>query len=77
MTHVQGIRKPDPEGYAIVSKSLGVPPEQIMLIDDRQNNVIGALECGWNAFQYKNTPALRADLMKRRILSPHLKKQPG
>lgn len=74
---MQGIRKPDPKSYSIVSETLGVPPEQIMLIDDRQNNVIGALECGWNAFQYKNTPALRVDLMKRQILNPNPRKQPG
>jgi len=33
-----------------------------------QVNVVGALEQGWNCHLYQNTPALRKDLRKRKIL---------
>ena len=61
----------------MVCDTLGKQPEQLMLIDDRQANVIGALEAGWNALQYRNTPALRRDLEQKRILDDQTRIDPG
>jgi len=65
---MQGLRKPEARCYEAVAAQLGVDPEFITLIDDRQVNVVGALEQGWNCHLYQNTPALRKDLRKRKIL---------
>lgn len=45
-----------------------MPPEQLVLIDDRQTNVVSALECGWNALLFSNVGILERDLKKKRIL---------
>lgn len=68
---MKGLRKPDPKCYKAVSDHLGVPPEQLVLIDDRQVNVVSALECGWNALLFSNIGILERDLRKKRILDPN------
>lgn len=42
-----GMRKPDKEVYEYVLKKLQVKPEDVLLIDDDLNNVIGAEKCGF------------------------------
>lgn len=40
---LQGFRKPDPQAYARVLQHLGVAPDQVIFVDDRQANVdVGA-----------------------------------
>jgi len=65
---MKGLRKPEAECYEAVAAHLGVEPQRITLIDDRQVNVVGALEQGWNVHLFQNVPALRKDLRKKRIL---------
>ncbi len=69
--NLQGLRKPDPNCYKAVSDHLGVLPEQLVLIDDRQVNVVSALECGWNALLFSNIGILERDLRKKLILDPN------
>jgi HAD superfamily hydrolase (TIGR01509 family) len=38
-THVQGLRKPDPQAFTRVLEHLGVTPDQVVFVDDRQSNV--------------------------------------
>lgn len=77
LSALQGLRKPDPKSFKVVSDTLGVPPEQLLLIDDRQANIVGALESGWGALQFNNAPALRRDLERKRILDGKLRINPG
>lgn len=77
MADVQGLRKPDPQAYKVVSDTLGVPPEQLLLIDDRQVNVVAALESGWGALLFNNAGALRRDLEKKRIMDGRRRIVPG
>lgn len=65
---MKGLRKPEAKCYEAVAAHLGVDPQRITLIDDRQVNVVAALEQGWNCHLFQNTPALRKDLRKKRIL---------
>lgn len=60
-----------------MSDHLGVAPERLLLIDDRQVNVVSALECGWNALLFSNTGMLRRDLRKKRILDNKRRIEPG
>lgn len=41
-----GLRKPDPESYLSAARSLGVPPEDCLFVDDRPNNVAAAEAVG-------------------------------
>ncbi len=44
-----GMMKPDPAIYAAVTDSLGLAGPEIAFVDDRQDNVDGALAAGWEA----------------------------
>jgi putative hydrolase of the HAD superfamily len=44
-THTQ-ILKPDPRAYAMGCEAMGLPPSQIVVLDDQQRNVDGARKAG-------------------------------
>lgn len=44
--------KPDPAIYAHAAGGLGVPPAEILFIDDREDNIAGALAAGMQAIRY-------------------------
>lgn len=48
-SHEVGIRKPDPQIYAITCERLGVQPHEMVFLDDAEPNVIGAREFGIQA----------------------------
>jgi putative hydrolase of the HAD superfamily len=41
-----GLRKPDPAIYALAAERLGLPPEEIVFVDDLAANVRGAVAAG-------------------------------
>lgn len=45
-SHQLKMRKPEPEIYAVAVKGLGVPAEQILFVDDREENIRGAEAAG-------------------------------
>jgi len=47
-----GLRKPDPAIYALASERLGLPPEQIVFIDDLRPNVQAAAAAGMVGVQH-------------------------
>jgi putative hydrolase of the HAD superfamily len=48
---VTGVLKPDPRAYAAAIAALGVPPGEIVFVDDMPWNVAGALRAGIRALQ--------------------------
>jgi putative hydrolase of the HAD superfamily len=48
-SHELGMRKPDAEIYRELESRLRVSPSDILFFDDLQENIDGALRCGWNA----------------------------
>jgi len=60
-----GISKPDPGFFEHVAQELAVPPADILLIDDRENNIRAARKSGWQGFHF--TDETRGTL--RRYLS--------
>jgi putative hydrolase of the HAD superfamily len=44
-----GCRKPDPKFYVAVATEIGLPPGQILLLDDQGPNVEAAQAMGWRA----------------------------
>jgi putative hydrolase of the HAD superfamily len=61
-----GMRKPDPEIYALTVKRLGVPAEHCLFIDDIELNCTGARGAGMHAVFYRSNdqaiPEIRAAL---------------
>jgi epoxide hydrolase-like predicted phosphatase len=57
-----GHRKPEPEVYAIVTERLGVPPEQIIYLDDFHANIEGAQAAGWQTLHVTDPLAAIDDL---------------
>ncbi len=57
-----GLRKPDPAIYRRALDILGSSPERTLFIDDRQENVDGAVAAGMKAIRFTGAEALRARL---------------
>lgn len=60
--------KPEPELYEAVRDRLGVPPEEILFVDDNPANVAAARASGWDAVRFETVPLLREALAQRGIL---------
>ncbi len=69
----EGSAKPDPGLYRVAAQRLGVPCRHCVFIDDRIDNVMGALDVGMAAFQH--THAERTIRMLNAITSD-IKQQP-
>jgi putative hydrolase of the HAD superfamily len=51
-SHRLGMAKPDAAIYRYAAEGLGVKPEEILFVDDREENVAGARAVGMVAIQY-------------------------
>ncbi len=60
--------KPDAAFYAAAAKLAGVAPKQIFFVDDRPENVAGAIAAGWDAVLYESVSQLNDELRRRGIL---------
>lgn len=69
---MKGVRKPEPESFAIVEDhlhgSLSFKGPRLILIDDRTANVEAAVQAGWDAILFKDAQHLTADLHERGII---------
>jgi len=54
------LMKPSREIFDAAAADIGLPPEEILFIDDSQRNVDGALAAGWKAALYKQGTDLGA-----------------
>jgi putative hydrolase of the HAD superfamily len=57
-----GLRKPEPAIYWRALDILGRPAERILFIDDRAENVAGAVAAGIKAIRFEGAEALRREL---------------
>jgi putative hydrolase of the HAD superfamily len=72
-SHRLRIAKPDLEIYHHAAKGLGVPPTQILFIDDRAENIAAAETVGMHAIQYTDHPSFIAAMQQQgleHLLSP-------
>lgn len=58
------LMKPSREIFDAAAAEIGLPPEEILFVDDSQRNVDGALAAGWKATLYKQGSDLRACIEK-------------
>jgi putative hydrolase of the HAD superfamily len=63
-----GLRKPEPAMYRRAIDILGCPPQRILFIDDREENVAGAAAAGIKAIRFRGAVALRAELKNLGVL---------
>jgi putative hydrolase of the HAD superfamily len=63
-----GLIKPDPAMYRRALDILGRPAGRILFIDDRVENVAGAVQAGIHAIQFKNEEQLQDELRDLGIL---------
>ena len=57
--------KPDRKIFDVAIEKAGVPAEKIFYVDDREENVAGATQCGIDAVLYTNADQLLSDLRSR------------
>lgn len=64
-SHTLRTAKPDPAIYHASAEGLGVPAGAILFVDDREDNIAGALGAGMQAIQYAGQQAFVAELDRR------------
>jgi putative hydrolase of the HAD superfamily len=57
-----GMRKPQPEIYALILERLGLPPEACAFVDDVEVNVTAAAAAGMHAIHFRDTEQAIAEL---------------
>lgn len=57
-----GLRKPDPEIYALAARDLGVLPEQCVFVDDIAVNIRGAVQAGMVGVHHSETETTLQEL---------------
>jgi epoxide hydrolase-like predicted phosphatase len=62
LSHEVGMRKPDPEIYALAAHRLDVPASACVVVDDLITNVIGAQEAGMRGILHEGADATIAEL---------------
>jgi putative hydrolase of the HAD superfamily len=63
-----GLRKPEPAIYQRALDILGRPTERVLFIDDREENVAGAITAGLKAIRFEGAEALRQELVSLGVL---------
>ncbi len=64
-----GLRKPEPAIYRRALDILGCPPERVLFIDDREENVAAGLAAGMKAIRFAGADALRGELERLGVLA--------
>jgi putative hydrolase of the HAD superfamily len=64
-SHALLTAKPDPAIYRASAEGLNTPPRAILFVDDREDNIAGALAAGMQAIRYAAHDAFVAELHRR------------
>lgn len=64
-----GLRKPEPAIYRRALDILGCPPERVLFIDDRAENVAPAAALGMKTIRFEGATALRKELGELGVFS--------
>jgi putative hydrolase of the HAD superfamily len=54
--------KPEPAIFALCAQRFGVPPGELVLLDDNAHNIDAARAAGWNALQFADAAQAERDL---------------
>lgn len=64
----EGLSKPDPEIYRLIAQRINVPVEQCLMVDDRQENINGAMHAGMPGHLFTTPARLRQVLQQMQLL---------
>ena len=64
-SHELLLRKPEPAIYAAAAKGLGVPPSEILFLDDRADNIEAAMQFGMQGIVYTGHAAFEREMERR------------
>ncbi len=64
-SHTLKIAKPEPEIYAHAAHGLNTPPQNILFVDDRLDNIEAAHAAGMQAIQYLSHPTFLEEMRAR------------
>ena len=64
-----GVCKPDPRFFTKISDTLGLKPEEVLMIDDDKKYISGASEAGLQVHLFTGFEELRNDLQLRNLLN--------
>lgn len=70
LSYELGVMKPDTRYYELALRQFNIKPEQSVFIDDREENVEGALRLGIRGIVFKGVPALIRELSALGIKVP-------
>jgi len=59
-----GAMKPDIAVFKAVQASLSYPPEHVLFVDDKRENIEQAFSIGWNAIEFHSNDALATDFVR-------------
>ena len=62
--------KPEPEIYVVAAREARRTPTELLLIDDRSENVVAAREAGWDAIHFTGVVDLVEQLQLRQVIDP-------
>lgn len=64
-SHALKLRKPEPEIYRAAAEGLHTPPENILFIDDREENIAGAKAARMQGIQYTTHEEFEQEMNRR------------
>ena len=67
LSYEMGVIKPQPQAYQMLLCGLNIPASAVIMVDDREENVLAAREQGIDAIVFKDAKQLKDELEKREI----------
>ncbi|MEL1249145.1 HAD family hydrolase [Aurantiacibacter gilvus] len=65
----ENVAKPDPAIFALAEARFGFPPQDLLFIDDKAENIAAAVARGWHGHVFTGAEALEAALLRLGLLS--------
>lgn len=62
LSYQTGVEKPDPKAFKILIEALALPPNEVIFVDDKLENVVAANAQGIHGILFENSDQLRGDL---------------
>jgi putative hydrolase of the HAD superfamily len=63
-----GATKPNREAYDRAALEIGVAPTGLLLVDDNERNVNGAIDAGWRAIRFDSVQSLAGEFARLRLI---------
>lgn len=65
----ENVAKPEPQIYEIAEARFGLPPQDLLFIDDKPENIAAAVARGWHGHLFTRAARLETDLVRHGLLT--------